>query len=65
MAKKNRVMVNNRKYMGKYVVIQSFNHRAVIASGKDPIEVMDRAERKGFKNPLVIFVPPKGVVNIY
>jgi len=65
MAKKNLTLVNNRKYIGKYVAMESFNNRTVIASGKDPIEVMAQAERKGVTNPLVIFVPPKGMVNIY
>ena len=65
MAKKYRVMVNNRKYIGKYVAMKSFNNRTIIASGKDPIDVMGRAERKGFPDPLVIFVPPKGMANIF
>ncbi len=58
-------MVNDRKYIGKYVAMESFNNRDIIASGKDPIDVISKAERKGFMNPLVIFVPPKDMVNIY
>lgn len=65
MAKEHRAIVNNRKYIGKYVAMESFNNRTVVASGKDPIRVMERAGRKGFSDPLIIFVPPKGMVNIY
>jgi hypothetical protein len=65
MSKRNLTFVNNRKYIGRYVAMESFNNKSIIASGKDPIDVMARAERKGLTNPLVVFVPPKGAVNIF
>ena len=65
MTKGHRAIVNNRKYIGKYVAMESFNKRTIVASGKDPIDVMKKAEQKGFADPLIIFVPPKGMVNIY
>jgi len=65
-ARKQRgAIVNGKKYIGKFVAMASFNKRTVVASGKDPVNVMNKAEEKGYRDPLVIFVPPKGVVNVY
>jgi len=60
-----RTCVNNRKYIGKYVAMESFNNKTVVASGKDPVDVMSKADKNGVSDPLVVFVPPKGAVNIY
>lgn len=56
---------NSNKYIGKYVALQSFNHRDVVASGKDPLDVVARAEAKGFKSPVIVYIPQKGSVHIY
>jgi len=61
----SRTLVNDKKYIGKYVAIVSFNDRKIIASGKDPITVCEKAEQKGFADPLIIYVQPHDVVNIY
>ncbi len=63
--KQRGAIVNSKKYIGRFVAMASFNKRSVVASGKDPVDVMNRAEKKGYQDPLVIFVPPKGVVSIY
>jgi len=58
-------LVNNKKYIGKFVALVSFNDRKIVASGKDPIKVCEKAEQKGFADPLIIYVEPQDVVNIY
>ncbi len=63
MAKK--VIVNNKKYAGKYVAMPSFNTRTVIASGLNPTTVVNRAVQKGYNSPVVIYVPDKKAFNIY
>ena len=60
-----RVLVPNRKYMGKFVAMKSCADRTVVASGKDPEGVYARAAKKGFKKPVMFFVPPKDMINIY
>ena len=62
---KPRPLVTNKKYLGKYVAMQSFNKKKVIASGKDPDGVIERAKRKGFVSPVVFFVPNRDTLNIY
>jgi len=63
MAKK--AIVNNKKYVGKYVAMASFNKRAVVASGVNPTAVVNRAVEKGYSSPVVIYVPNKKEINIY
>ena len=58
-------LIKTGKYSGNYVVIRDLNKPVVIAYGKDPREVYYRAVKKGFKEPILIYVPPKGTVQIY
>jgi len=60
-----RVIVNNKKYAGKYVAMESFNKKTVVASGFNPTAVLHRAEQKGYKSPVVIYVPDKKMFNVY
>ena len=53
------------EYAGKYVATCSFNDSTVVASGKSPGAVRERAVRGGAKNPVVFFVPKKNSVHIY
>jgi hypothetical protein len=52
-----QTLVSNKKYAGKYVALKSFVENKVIASGKNPSEVIKRANKKGIKDPVLIFVP--------
>ncbi len=56
MRKKTYTLTSD-KYAGKYVALISFSDRKVLASGKNPDRVYLRAEAKGYKSPLVFFVP--------
>ena len=51
---------NNKKYQGKYIATKSFIDTTVVASGKDPIKVYDRAVKKGIKNPVIDYVFQEG-----
>ena len=63
MAKK--AIVNNKKFAGKYVAMPSFNRRTVVASGINPTAVVNRAAKKGYNAPVVIYVPDKKAFNVY
>lgn len=45
--------------------MKDFNDHTVIADGVNPQEVYDKAVKNGIKNPVVIFVPIKDMVQIY
>lgn len=46
-----------KKYQGKYVATESFNTRKVIASGKDPVVVRQKAIDSGVESPVVMYIP--------
>jgi hypothetical protein len=52
-------------YSGKYIAKESFQSRDVVAWGEDFSQVYILAESKGFKDPVVFYVPHKDMVHIY
>jgi hypothetical protein len=63
---KNILMVkDSEKYAGKYVATKSFMNKEVITFGSDFNDVYDAAEKKGFKNPVVVFIPENNLIHIY
>lgn len=59
------LLKDGSKYGGKYVATRSFSNNEVLSSGSDPAKVLDRAKKKGARNPVIFFVPKKGMVHIY
>lgn len=59
------VLVADEKYRGKYVAMQSFNNRNVVAAGIEPSEVLNAAHKKGFISPVIVFVPEKNITCVY
>ncbi|MEW5767551.1 MAG: DUF5678 domain-containing protein [bacterium] len=53
------------KYGGQYVAIKSFKDRKVVSNGSSPGEAFNEAKKKGIKEPVVFYVPKKGMVQIY
>jgi len=60
-----QVLIKDRKYSGRYVAIRDFKDSTVIGDGKDPIEAYEKAIKKGFGDPVILFVPLKDMVQIY
>lgn len=52
-------------YSGQYVALKSFSDRIVITFGQAPQDVVNQAKNKGIQNPVIVFVPEKGLLNIY
>lgn len=49
-----------RDYKGKWVALKSFtSNPEVVASGKTLKEALEKAEKKGFKHPVVTQIPKK------
>lgn len=49
---------------GKFVVIESFTKKRIIAVGKKPKAVLSVAKRKGFAHPVIFYVPPRNTHTI-
>ena len=58
-------LIKNKRYTGKYVALKSFEDGTVISSGAHVKEVYEKAAKKGYKGPVIIYVPKKDVVQIY
>ncbi len=63
--KENRVLVTDQKYQGKYVAFNPSEGKKIIASGRDPGAVIQKAREKGVSVPAIVFVPKQGVAYIY
>ncbi|MEW6184767.1 MAG: DUF5678 domain-containing protein [Thermodesulfobacteriota bacterium] len=62
----DRVLLNDgEKYGGQYVATRSFEDKKVISHGSEPSQVFNEARKKGVKEPVVFYVPKKGMVQIY
>ena len=62
----NNVLVKDgARYSGKYVATRSLKDKSVVSSGRDPVVVYTQAKEKGVRNPVITYVPRKGVVHIY
>jgi hypothetical protein len=60
-----QILTKNTKYDGKYVALKSFDKQVVIGKGSTPQEAYDKAISKGYSNPVITFIPAKGMVQIY
>lgn len=56
---------NPELYAGQYVALRSFSDRSVVTAAKTPQEVVAQAKEKGVPEPVLVFVPEKGMLNIY
>ena len=63
--KQRRARITDRKYQGKYVAFNPSEGKKIIASGRDPGVVIQKARKKGVSVPAIVFVPKEGVAYIY
>lgn len=52
-------------YGGQYIALRAFNDPIVIAHGLEPKVVYEKAVSSGCSEPVIAFVPPKGIVQVY
>lgn len=60
-----QTLVKDAKYKGSYVALRSFKDNHVVASGMQPEDVIEQAERLGCKMPVIVFVPEKEMTHVY
>lgn len=53
------------KYSGEYVATRSFIDKEAISYGSDPVKVFNEAKKLGIDEPVVFYVPGKGVIQIH
>jgi len=53
------------KYGGKYVATRSFKDKKVLCAGTDPVKVIQEAKERGAKDPVLVYIPKKGMIHIY
>jgi len=59
------VLIPDGDYEGQYVALRSFTEREVVASGDDPVEVMQAAKEKGAVSPVIVYAPKDDITCIY
>lgn len=60
-----KILVSTNEYNGRYVAMKSFDDNTIVGEGVDPEKALKDAEVKGFKNPVLLYIPEKDVVHIY
>lgn len=60
-----KVLVKTDRYNGRYVAMKSFTNSTIVGSGEDPETALKEAAEKGFKDPVLVYIPEKEMVHIY
>ncbi len=61
----DQVLIKEKKFEGRYVALEDIDHPLPIADGNNTDEVYESAVKKGFTDPLILYVPLHGMVQIY
>jgi hypothetical protein len=60
-----RILVTTDEFNGRYVAMKSVDDNTIVGVGEDPEKALKDAEGKGFKDPVLLYVPEKDLVHIY
>ncbi|MBF0532849.1 MAG: hypothetical protein HQL23_07130 [Candidatus Omnitrophica bacterium] len=60
-----QILIKEKKFEGKYVALRDLNHPIPLADGDNAEDVYNAAVHLGTKNPLLLYVPAEGMVQIY
>ncbi|MDD4910300.1 MAG: DUF5678 domain-containing protein [Candidatus Omnitrophica bacterium] len=60
-----KTLIKGNRYNGRYVAMRDFDDSRVIGYGDTAQEAFKKAVKKGYNNPVVVFVPLKGMAQIY
>jgi hypothetical protein len=58
-------LIKDEKFNGRFVALKDFNEKSVIVDGKTPSEVLEKSKQKGYSDPVILFVPVRGMAQIY
>jgi len=60
-----KILLTTNEFNGRYVAMKSVEDNTVVGVGEDPSEALKEAEAKGFRNPVLLYVPEKDLIQIY
>jgi hypothetical protein len=60
-----RILVTTDEFNGRYVAMKSVEDNTIVGVGDDPERARREAEKKGFKKPVLLYIPEKDLVHIY
>jgi hypothetical protein len=60
-----KILVTTDEFNGRYVAMKSFEDNTVVGVGDDPEKALNEAAEKGFKNPVLLYIPERDIVHIY
>ena len=60
-----RILVSTDEFNGRYVAMKNFDDNTIVGVGDDPEKALKDAESKGYKNPLLLYIPERDIVHIY
>ncbi|MFA6548302.1 MAG: DUF5678 domain-containing protein [Candidatus Margulisiibacteriota bacterium] len=60
-----QTLVKETAFDGKFVAMKDFDDNTVVSEGFSLQEAHDNAQKKGIKDPVIVFVPQSGMVQIY
>lgn len=56
---------DGKKYAGQYVCVERFNSKTVVSADNDPLKARRSAQKNGFSDPVLFYVPRAGETFIY
>jgi hypothetical protein len=60
-----KVLVTTDEFNGLYVAMRSIDDNTIVGVSEDPEKALKEAEAKGFKDPVILYIPEKDLVHIY
>ena len=60
-----KILVTTDEFNGRYVAMKSVDDNTIVGVGEDPENALREAEEKGFRNPILLYIPEKDLVHIY
>jgi len=60
-----KLLINTDEYNGRYIAMISFEDSTIVGVGDTPEEALFDAKKKGYTDPVLIYVPEKDIVHIY
>lgn len=64
MKNTGKILLNSSKYNGQYVAIISAEDHTLVGAGDIPEDALNKARKKGVKNPFILYIPDKDSVHI-
>jgi len=60
-----QILIKEKKYNGRYVALRDFDDSTVVSDSDSPEEAYAEALKKGYSNPVIVFIPTKDMIQIY